>query len=156
MPADDFRMYGDGQTTAHDVMKPNERGLLTMEERPLASRLAGFYSDTPDDVMEAFLGMLPVPPSMTAFTRNGTLAGHAQSIECPVFIGFGEDDLAGSPLKEGARYAASIDTSVYVQPRARHNHFAASTRFEVWTTLYNWLWSRAKYRTAAAGPSSVS
>ena len=42
MPADDFKMYGDGQATAHDVMKPNDRGLLTMQARPPASRRAGF------------------------------------------------------------------------------------------------------------------
>jgi len=146
MPADDFRMYGDGKTTAHDVMRPNERGLLVMDERPVASRLAGFYPDTPAEVAEAFLGMLPVPPSMTAFTRNGTLAQHAKAIDCPVLIGFGEQDLAGSPLLEAGRYANAADSTVYVQPRARHNHFAASTRVEVWTTIYNWAWSRAKYR----------
>jgi pimeloyl-ACP methyl ester carboxylesterase len=147
MPADDFKMYGDGQATAHDVMHPNERGLLVMDERPLASRLAGFYPDTPAEVTEAFLGMLPVPPSMTAFTRNGTLAQHAKAIECPVLIGFGEQDLAGSPLLEASRYPNSIDSTVYIQPKARHNHFASSTRVEVWTMIYNWLWSRAKYRS---------
>jgi hypothetical protein len=148
MPADDFAMYGDGKATAHDVMRPNERGLLVMDERPLASRIAGFHPDTPPEVIEAFLGMLPVPPSMTAFTRNGTLASHAKSIICPVFVGFGEQDLAGSPLLEGSRYAQAVDSTVYVQPHARHNHFAASTRTELWTTLYNWMWSRAKYRSA--------
>src|ERR1700722_3853647 len=146
MPADDFKMYGDGEATAHDVMKPNDRGLLTMGSRPPASRRAGFAPDTPEDVIEAFLGMLPLPPSMTAFTRNGVLAPHAAAITCPVFIGFGEPDLAGSPLKEAGRYSSSPDTTVCVQPGARHNHFAANTRFELMTTLFNWLWSRVRYR----------
>ncbi len=144
MPADDFKMYGDGEATAHDVMKPNDRGLLTMESRPPASRRAGFAPDTPDDVIEAFLGTLPVPPSMTAFTKNGVLAPHAAAITCPVFVGFGEMDLAGSPLLEAGRYARSPDTTVCIQPGARHNHFAANTRFELMTTLFNWLWSRAR------------
>ena len=78
--------------------------------------------------------------------KNGTLAPYARRITCPVFSGFGEVDLAGSPLREQKRFGSS-DTTSYVQFDCYHHVWASPGRLELMAVIYNWVRARATWRS---------
>jgi alpha-beta hydrolase superfamily lysophospholipase len=147
MPADDFLYPNSGQENLNSAIQTNEKGMIFIAERPEQSIAGAFTPDTPQDVRDAFPPGTPFPPSHTAFMKNGTLAPYARKVTVPVLTVFGEIDLAGSPLEEQNRFG-SKDATAYVQPGCYHHIWAAPepARLQLMTAIYNWAWSRAKYR----------
>jgi hypothetical protein len=144
MPAADFNYPNRGEDALRAAIHTTENGMIYIPERPQQSVAGAFAPGTPQDVKEAFPPGKPFPPSHLENMRPGTLAPLAARVRCPVFAGFGEVDLAGSPLREQERYGSS-DVTAYVQPGSYHHVWAAPKRLELMTAIYNWAWSRAKY-----------
>jgi hypothetical protein len=149
MPADDFEVLG-GHDGVVGAMVRDEHGLLvtspsaTPEER-VRARARAHLDDVPEDVIAARPGR-PLPPSWPSLMQRGTLLPYARTITCPVFLGFGEVDYGGTPFEEPGRYAQASDVTVYIQPGSAHQHNSSAARRELWTSLFNWLWGRARFR----------
>jgi alpha-beta hydrolase superfamily lysophospholipase len=144
MPAADFKYPGRGEDALRAAIHTDEKGMIFIPVRPPQSVAGAFYPGTPQDIQDAFPPGRPFPPSHLLNMREGTLAPKAANVKCPVFTGFGEVDLAGSPLQEQQRFGSS-DVTAYVQPGSYHHIIAAPKRHEFMTAIYNWAWSRAKY-----------
>jgi len=145
MPSDDFLYPHRGEDALRAVLVEDEKGMVAIPERPPASVAGAFAPGTPPDVIAAFPPGRPWPPSHLNNMKNGTLIAYTRKITSPVFVGFGEVDLAGSPIQEQQRFA-SDDVTAYVQPGLYHHHWSSPRRLELMTAIYNWAWSRAKYR----------
>jgi alpha-beta hydrolase superfamily lysophospholipase len=146
MPADDFKYPNRGQSALNSALHTNEKGMVYIPQRPQQSIDGAFTPDTPQEIRDAFPPGRPFPPSHLNNMKNGVLAEYARRISCPVFSGFGEVDLAGSPLAEQGRFAAT-DTTAYVQYGCYHHIWAspAPARLELMATIANWVRSRADY-----------
>jgi pimeloyl-ACP methyl ester carboxylesterase len=68
----------------------------------------------------------------------GYSASFAPSVECPVFLGFGEQDVPERPHDEVAFYTGSHDVTLYVLDDAAHCHNFASTRTRLWDRMARW------------------
>jgi Serine aminopeptidase, S33 len=68
----------------------------------------------------------------------GYSASFAPSVECPLFLGFGEHDIPERPHDEVAFYTGSHDVTLYVLEDAAHCHNFASTRTRLWDRLARW------------------
>jgi hypothetical protein len=146
MPADDFKYPNNGQGDLNAAIHTNERGMVYIPKRPAASINGAFTPDTPQDIRDAFPPGKPYPPSHLLNMKNGTLAPYARRITCPVFSGFGEVDLAGSPLREQSRFGSS-DTTSYVQFGCYHHVWASPGRLELMAVVYNWVRARATWQS---------
>jgi alpha-beta hydrolase superfamily lysophospholipase len=144
MPADDFKYPNAGQKALDSAIHYNEKGMIYIPKRPSQSINGAFTPDTPQDVRDAFPPGKPFPASHLLNMKNGTLSVYAEKITCPVFSGFGEVDLAGSPLQEQNRFG-SKDTTSYVQSGCYHHVWAspAPARLEFMAVISNWARSRA-------------
>jgi len=149
MPADDFEVLG-GHDGVLSEMVINGRGMLEGSRVPRSeafsrSRARAHLDDVPEHVITAREPQ-PFPQSFPSMMRRGTLLPYAQRIACPVFLGFGEVDYAGSPFEEPSRYASAGDITVCIQPGSAHQHNTSTGRHELWNTLFNWIWGRTRFR----------
>jgi pimeloyl-ACP methyl ester carboxylesterase len=152
LPANDFQfpaVEAEGENADDELkaIKFNEQGMAYIPVRPAAYMNSAHSPQTPKEVYSyAFPVGQPFAPAFAKNMINGFLAPFAEKVTCPVLTGFGEFDLARTPLQEPSRFA-SEDATVYIQPGAYHNVFAEPTRLELWTNIFNWLWARAKYQS---------
>jgi alpha-beta hydrolase superfamily lysophospholipase len=74
------------------------------------------------------------------------LAGHsarfAAELDCDVFLGFGDHDVAADPHADVAYYTGSRDVTLYVLPNSAHCHNFATTRAELWDRIGLWVRER--------------
>lgn len=73
--------------------------------------------------------------SMIPGCSNAALA----SIEVPVFLGVGENDIAGDIAEVGALLAAASSVETFVLAGAGHNHSISKNRTELWDALGKWV-----------------
>lgn len=126
-------------------MDVDDRGMVRLHPLPPGPAREAMFLGVPGDVIDEFYARsLPFPPGMLTLMMEGTLVPFARDVRVPVFAGFGELDLAADPLDERDRYPSSPDVTVHVQRGAGHFHNFAPTREELWATLFNWMWSRAR------------
>ena len=69
----------------------------------------------------------------------GNVAAEAAQISVPVFLGLGENDMAGSPHTVPAAFPKSQDVSLLVLPATGHNHFVFASRHLLFERLTRWL-----------------
>lgn len=108
-----------GSTTSSDMLNP---GTLSAARQVLASASGPLL---------ALCGLASMVPG----SSNAALA----SIEVPVFIGLGENDIAGDIGKVAALLTSSVDVTTYVLAEAGHNHSISKNRTELWDALGNWV-----------------
>ena len=108
-----------GSTTSSDMLNP---GTLSEARQILA---------TASGPLLALCGLASMVPG----SSNAALA----SIEVPVFIGLGENDIAGDIGKVAALLTSSGDVTTYVLAGAGHNHSISKNRTELWDALGNWV-----------------
>ena len=72
---------------------------------------------------------------MVPGSSNAALA----SIEVPVFIGLGENDIAGDIGTISALLTSSGDVTTYVLAEAGHNHSISKNRTDLWDALGKWV-----------------
>jgi pimeloyl-ACP methyl ester carboxylesterase len=80
----------------------------------------------------------------------GATAGEAAQVKVPVFVGVGEQDIATDPLRIPAEFPASPDITLYVLPKAGHNHNVEPNRHDLWDRVVGWM-SAIAPRPAGAG-----
>jgi hypothetical protein len=73
----------------------------------------------------------------------------AARIESPLFLAFGDTDVAADPHAEPAAYPNSGDITVVTIPRMAHMHNFADTRVQLWDRFAAWL----PVVTGASGPA---
>ena len=108
-----------GSTTSSDMLNPGAiagaRQLLAAASTSLLA-LCGLASMIPD-------------------CANAALA----SIDVPVFIGVGENDIAGDIAKVAALVSSAPSVATYVLDGAGHNHSISKHRTDLWDALGNWV-----------------
>jgi alpha-beta hydrolase superfamily lysophospholipase len=98
--------------------------------------------DVPDDLWDYDLAECQSPVSRVTGVDGmtpGLAAPFAKRLEVPVFLAFGEYDVAEDPLAEPTAYRRSPDVSVVVVPRMAHMHNFADTRVQLWRRFAQWL-----------------
>ncbi len=108
-----------GSSTSSDMLNPgaitSARQLLRAASSPLLA-LCGLASMIPG-------------------TSNRALA----SIEVPVFIGVGENDIAGGVASVAALLTAAPSVETFVLAGAGHNHSISKNRTDLWDALGVWV-----------------
>lgn len=114
-------------------------GYLTVPREPM--REAFHMTDVPADVIAADDACATATPASIGndTLRPGVVAEEAASIECPVFLLYGERDLSPEPRKEVGPYRSSRDITFVMLEHSGHCHNFASTRQLAWQRLWQWL-----------------
>ena len=73
--------------------------------------------------------------SMIPGSSNAALA----SIKVPVFLGVGENDIAGDISEVAALLTAAPSVETFVLAGAGHNHSISKNRTDLWDALGNWI-----------------
>lgn len=96
--------------------------------------------DVPRAVVAADDALASVLPAtvMAQLYQPALTRAEAAAITVPVFVGFGERDLASSAV-EAAGYLASGDVTAFPLKGSAHNHNHATTRRDLWNRLAAWL-----------------
>jgi hypothetical protein len=79
----------------------------------------------------------------------GFAAGEAAQVDVPVFLGYGERDVADDPPREPAMFPTSRDVSLFIVPRMAHMHNFAGSRRQLWERLSDWIDSVRRAREVA-------
>lgn len=123
----------------------DDHGMVQLPRRK--ARFPNHLDDVPQDVVDAKTNLSFPPCSMQMVT--GTPAKpYAATIECPVFIAFGEIDTTDHLLAERDYYPQARDVTLWIQPGMAHYHNFAGTRQELWQALSIWAQTRAAMATA--------
>jgi alpha-beta hydrolase superfamily lysophospholipase len=102
-----------------------------------------FYaSDVPEEVIaadDAHVSRLPAQANAEVISP-GFVAGHADRIDVPVFLGLGASrDVSPDPHAELANYRASSDLSLYLVAGSAHCHNMSSNRHALWDRIASWI-----------------
>ncbi|MEA3001852.1 MAG: hypothetical protein QOH81_640 [Sphingomonadales bacterium] len=125
-------------------------GMVQLPRRK--TRFPNHLDDVPQDVVDAKTN-LSFPPCSMQMVSGTPAKPYAASVECPVFIAFGEIDTSDDLLAERRYYPKAEDVTVWIQPGMAHYHNFAGTREELWMALSIWARTRAavaQSRNAAA------
>jgi pimeloyl-ACP methyl ester carboxylesterase len=124
-------------THARDMFKePYPRLQSTAESRTM------FASDRADARGVAALKvagdepLLPVPSFHAILPGN--VASEAASIDVPVFLGVGDQDIVGPPGEVSRAFDASRAVVSYVMPNTGHCHFLFASRFPLFEAIAAW------------------
>lgn len=97
--------------------------------------------DVPKAVVDTDLATTLTCVPRAAAARS-TVPGHATdeaaAIDVPVFLAFGEVDVAARPHTEPTFYPSSPDVTLYLLARSAHCHNMATTRHRLWDRLLAW------------------
>jgi hypothetical protein len=98
------------------------------------------YPDVPAEVIAADDSLaVPVQTDAALHTMNpGLIVDKTNSLDVPLFLGFGEIDLAADFRREPASYVQATDITVHQLPKSRHCSNFASTRHQLWDRLDSW------------------
>ena len=108
-----------GSATSSDMLNP---GALSSARQLLASASAPLL---------ALCGLASMIPG----SSNVALA----SIEVPVFLGLGENDIAGEIAEVAALLSAAPSVETFVLAGAGHNHSISKDRTDLWHALGKWV-----------------
>ena len=108
-----------GSATSSDMLNP---GALSSARQLLASASAPLL---------ALCGLASMIPG----SSNVALA----SIEVPVFLGLGENDIAGEIAEVAALLSAAPSVETFVLAGAGHNHSISKDRTDLWDALGKWV-----------------
>ena len=108
-----------GSSTSSDMLNP---GTLSAARQLLATASAPLL---------ALCGLASMVPG----SSNPALA----SIEVPVFIGLGENDIAGDIKEVVALLTAASSVETFVLAGAGHNHSISKNRTDLWDALGKWI-----------------
>lgn len=61
------------------------------------------------------------------------------SVDVPVFVGVGDQDITGPPHRIPGSFAGSGDVTLYVCPDSGHNHHVMPNRALLWDRLVAWM-----------------
>jgi pimeloyl-ACP methyl ester carboxylesterase len=117
---------------AHDGYLQPDRELL---------RALFHLPDVPPDVLaadDAGATRVPVGAAVAAVTP-GAHRQAAGKVTVPVFLAFGEVDVAAAPHTEMAAYTSSDDVRLLVLRGSAHCHNTATTRQILWDRLADWI-----------------
>jgi pimeloyl-ACP methyl ester carboxylesterase len=124
-------------THARDMFKePYPRLQPTAESRTM------FASDRADARGVAALKvagdepLLPVPSFHAILPGN--VASEAASIDVPVFLGVGDQDIVGPPGEVSRAFQRSSAVASYVMPNTGHCHFLFASRFALFEAIAAW------------------
>jgi hypothetical protein len=111
--------------------------------------------DVPADVVRAAdRDQLPVPRGLAIdHGITGPALRAAAAVRVPVFLGFGERDVAERPHEERRHYPGSRDVTVHVLPGSGHCQYTASSRALLWERLDQWITSIIVSREDPRGQS---
>lgn len=73
------------------------------------------------------------------------MADRAKLVSVPVFLAFGEIDLAVNPLDERRHFTASDDLTIHIQAGSRHCPQLSGARHQIAETVFSWIYGRMKY-----------
>jgi pimeloyl-ACP methyl ester carboxylesterase len=68
----------------------------------------------------------------------GSVSEEMAKIDVPVFLGFGDKDIAGPPHEIPASFSASRDVTLFVQAQAGHSHFIFPSRSSLFHRIARW------------------
>jgi hypothetical protein len=141
-----------------DGLSPEERRRAVMEDNAKTSGVDELpvYHGAPRENFRGIFHVLDVPEDLyrydveechTLINRvtgiDGMTTGYAQPfadrIISPIFLGFGESDVARDPRLEPTAYPASRDLTIVELPRMAHMHNFADTREQLWRRFDDWL-----------------
>jgi pimeloyl-ACP methyl ester carboxylesterase len=100
-----------------------------------------FAADVPPEVMSAFSHhAVPLLPTCGLAAMIPHSAGsQLASIDVPLLLCFGDQDLTGRPLDVVVAYPSATDVTVYVLPQSGHCHNQASGRTRLWGHILDWI-----------------
>jgi len=94
-----------------------------------------------------------LPEGMLAAFTPGAMVADAREITVPVFLGYGEQDVARDPAQEAQYYPqAQVTTSTLAG--SAHYHHLATTRLDLWKVL-GW-WQQSSYRQTLMASSAIA
>jgi hypothetical protein len=96
--------------------------------------------DVPDVVRAAFVAQqvpLLLSCGLLSMLPGGTDREKA-AVDVPVFLGFGDHDFTSDFVGAVARYPASRDVTLFVNPNTPHCHNQAASRTALWERLGHW------------------
>jgi pimeloyl-ACP methyl ester carboxylesterase len=97
----------------------------------------------PDDVLAAMAqttSTLLAPVGLTSM-MPGSSTIELQSIDVPVFLGVGSNDITGEPRRIPAAFTKASDITLFVLADAGHNHNVAPNRELLWDRIVAWVMS---------------
>ena len=100
-----------------------------------------FADDVPPAVRRAFEGQaVPLLPTCGLASMMPHSAGHqAASVDVPVFLCLGDEDLAVDRYGAIGLYRSSPDATVYLLEASGHCHNQASSRAQLWERTVGWI-----------------
>lgn len=149
LPASEFGGYEGGADEVRTLLTLNDQGYydLALSE---ASMEVSFTADVPEALLKAQEGYVrAIPPGLPQLMQPGVVAKAAAQIEVPVFLCFGEIDLAKNPLAEFDHFTGTKDVTVHVQAGARHCPQISPVRHQLAETVFTWIYGRTRYGAAA-------
>jgi pimeloyl-ACP methyl ester carboxylesterase len=98
------------------------------------------FPDVPAEVIAVDNSLaVPVLTDAALHTMNpGLIVDKTNSLDIPLFLGFGEIDLAADFRREPASYLHATDITVLQLPKSGHCSNFASTRHQLWDRLDSW------------------
>jgi pimeloyl-ACP methyl ester carboxylesterase len=98
-------------------------------------------ADVPGAVVEAdTAATLTVVPRRAAAESStpGITVAAAATVDVPVLLAYGEQDVSPAPHTEPAFFTASPDVTLYVLAGSAHCHNFATTRRQLWDRMAAW------------------
>jgi pimeloyl-ACP methyl ester carboxylesterase len=152
--------YGLEQAGDPEARASPKDASLTRREAAAILRPAFFDAGVPEDIIAAdFAGGYPFRQSIPAWGRltpacvgntliqPGAVASEAAAVECPVFLGFGEIDLAANARAEPTAYISADDIELMIVRQCAHMHNISTGRERLWNRLIDWA-ARLSRRSA--------
>jgi hypothetical protein len=143
---------GGDQESGADPLFIINNGFVTLDQDACLPLFC--LEDVPKDVQQAYKSYsAPSPIGLLFVAHPEKLAQFAENIDIPTLIVFGEHDLVLTPCEEIQFYKSAKDCTLYEHLGAAHHHNIATTRYDLWTYIYNWLSIRAGKQHCGAGSS---
>ena len=139
-------------------MSTDERRAWIMSENARQSGVPELpmYHGAPREQYRGIFHVLDVPDDLVTYDEehchtliprfsgiDGMTPGFAKPfadrITSPLFLAFGEFDVAADPHLEASGYPASSDITTVVIPNMAHMHNFADTRVQLWDRFLTWL-----------------
>ena len=116
-----------------------------------------FAEDVPQAVRQAFAGQA-VPLLFSCGLASmipRSAAVQAASIDVPVFLGFGDQDLVSDRYGALAPYTSASYATVFLLGASGHCHNQASSRAQLWERILSWI-SHVALRLGPPDQNSVA
>lgn len=134
---------GDPRTLRGLTPSPSGTGYV-IRPRNAMQNYKFFLDDVPPEVIEADAARMQEIPPCVFNERGGmfaqsVVAEEARAVEVPLFLAFGERDIAADPHAEPSAYPNSPDITLFTLADSAHCHNLASSRHRLWDRLVAWV-----------------